>query len=677
MKVSSIFIIALMIVLSTTLHAISGKSSNNERTFDSSVYNQVGNMQLRVSNYGCLGSDTNTESSWPSLEYPANSGIDYLNIGALWIGAKKHRRNSDGQVLYWLAQEPHATPADSAMTITQDDPLWTPLKSLVMDTLVTVGYDGDENLYELLPAYNILEGNHENMSQLYSTYNAQDTVFQSFLHLTSPRPFELPDPTESYCFSVVSPIPEITPGIETLTSYYYDYSPFGTTGDRDLGIDHLSSIHYPLHIAVKQQSYTWPYSNYRDLIVIKYTIINTSPVDTLFDLNTGIYMDCDCGPQSWSPSYRAADDVSGYISGQNYEFAYSRDHDGDAGLTNALIGTKLVIPNYQDILLHTCWYWKLGDGPDDNDAMQLPYSFSPHKTPNEKYWLMMNHNPNANKYVSLRQDDNQSYEQPTACDTRYLNSVFTSPMGFHPDSNSLYLPPNGSFDVYMAIFKGYDFEDLKASSMFATDFINSNFDMDYDPNEPTMPFAVNMHQTDAGLVSFHWLSCTTPSHFDLMYKLADAPASTWQSVSVDGILREGTISNLQDLTEYDFKLASIFNVNNNEVYLESPVQTLYIDNASSNHDQGTVTYTNSILTYPNPFHKQLLIEITNKELKPSLVEIFNIRGQKIKELIENDPNANIVWDGTDTNGHAVGNGIYLIRAKSGNTTSFQKVLLLK
>jgi hypothetical protein len=56
--------------------------------------------------------------------------------------------------------------------------------------------------------------------------------------------------------------------------------------------------------------------------------MNTVYMDTLFDCAMGIYMDCDCGPQVWGRE-KAEDDVSGYVKGSVYEFAYTRDADGD------------------------------------------------------------------------------------------------------------------------------------------------------------------------------------------------------------------------------------------------------------------------------------------------------------------------------------------------------------
>ena len=53
----------------------------------------VGNLQMHVCNWGCFGSypgSTLPFSESPSAQWPANSGVEYLYIAGLWVGAKKN-----------------------------------------------------------------------------------------------------------------------------------------------------------------------------------------------------------------------------------------------------------------------------------------------------------------------------------------------------------------------------------------------------------------------------------------------------------------------------------------------------------------------------------------------------------------------------------------------------------
>lgn len=59
---------------------------------DGSCVHNVGNLQMNVTNWGCFGSypsSTLAMSEAPSMQWPANSGVEYLYIAGLWVGAKK------------------------------------------------------------------------------------------------------------------------------------------------------------------------------------------------------------------------------------------------------------------------------------------------------------------------------------------------------------------------------------------------------------------------------------------------------------------------------------------------------------------------------------------------------------------------------------------------------------
>lgn len=84
--------------------------------------------------------------------------------------------------------------------------------------------------------------------------------------------------------------------------------------------------------------------------------------------------------------------------------------------------------------------------------------------------------------------------------------------------------------------------------------------------------------------------------------------------------------------------------------------------------------------YPNPFGKDTAIPYTLKEAGKVRIEIYNLKGQKLKTLV-NEPKssgANLVhWDGTDEQGREVSNGIYFCRLSSGSQQSTQKLIRIK
>ncbi len=84
--------------------------------------------------------------------------------------------------------------------------------------------------------------------------------------------------------------------------------------------------------------------------------------------------------------------------------------------------------------------------------------------------------------------------------------------------------------------------------------------------------------------------------------------------------------------------------------------------------------------YPNPFNPETTISFYIPTSGNLSLDIFNLRGQKIKSLVNEHKNAGqhkIVWDGRDDNNKRLASGIYLYKLKSGNYTRSKKMILLK
>jgi len=84
--------------------------------------------------------------------------------------------------------------------------------------------------------------------------------------------------------------------------------------------------------------------------------------------------------------------------------------------------------------------------------------------------------------------------------------------------------------------------------------------------------------------------------------------------------------------------------------------------------------------YPNPFNPSTTIEFSIPEKSNIKVEIYNTRGQKVKDLISIEmlkgPHK-VVWDGKDNNGGAVSSGIYFACLESNGSRSTRKLMLMK
>jgi hypothetical protein len=84
--------------------------------------------------------------------------------------------------------------------------------------------------------------------------------------------------------------------------------------------------------------------------------------------------------------------------------------------------------------------------------------------------------------------------------------------------------------------------------------------------------------------------------------------------------------------------------------------------------------------FPNPFNPNLSISFCLEETQDVKLEVFNIKGQKVKSLVNEifrPDNYNIVWSGDDNRGSKVSSGVYYIRLQIGNNIVNEKVILMK
>jgi len=84
--------------------------------------------------------------------------------------------------------------------------------------------------------------------------------------------------------------------------------------------------------------------------------------------------------------------------------------------------------------------------------------------------------------------------------------------------------------------------------------------------------------------------------------------------------------------------------------------------------------------YPNPFNPSTTISYRIPETGPVSLEIFNIRGQTVRRLVDRVQPAgphHAVWDGRDGAGGQAASGIYFCRLRAGDRMETRKMALLR
>ena len=84
--------------------------------------------------------------------------------------------------------------------------------------------------------------------------------------------------------------------------------------------------------------------------------------------------------------------------------------------------------------------------------------------------------------------------------------------------------------------------------------------------------------------------------------------------------------------------------------------------------------------YPNPFNPNTSFRFTLAKSSKVKIEIFNIVGQRVRTLVDEDMKAGAYvaeWDGQDDKGVSVSSGIYFYRMQAADFSEMKKMLLVK
>jgi hypothetical protein len=84
--------------------------------------------------------------------------------------------------------------------------------------------------------------------------------------------------------------------------------------------------------------------------------------------------------------------------------------------------------------------------------------------------------------------------------------------------------------------------------------------------------------------------------------------------------------------------------------------------------------------FPNPFNPQTTIRFEVAKEGLVTIDIFNIRGQRVKRLVNDNLSAGnhqVVWTGHDENGNSMSSGLYFYRVRTEDSSVTKKMMLLK
>lgn len=299
-------LIALVSVLIFMLHSpASAKKEDREWNdklkqldqiwvYDGTGIHNVGNLQMHVTNWGCFGSYP--ASNWPTAEYPsaqwpANSGVEYLYIAGLWVGARKGGIPVVSTAAYQIEFRPPGT----------EDP----------NAKIYTAFEGIQNGARLpSPDDDDKDGVSDEDWQNGEDDDGDGKIDEDFGAI----------------------------GKQMFTCWFTDDEANATQ---------IYPEHTPLHLFVRQESYQWEEEQFYDFVGIEYKIKNYGS-DIVEDVFVGFFADGDAGPRDREQYWQ--DDCTGLWEGircaqkgarqvpVRMSVAYFYDKDGDEGMTTGYVG---------------------------------------------------------------------------------------------------------------------------------------------------------------------------------------------------------------------------------------------------------------------------------------------------------------------------------------------------
>ena len=267
--------------------------------FDGTGIHNVGNLQMHVCNWGCFGSYPSSRfptADFPSAQWPANSGVEYLYIAGLWIGARKGGIPVVSTAAYDREFRPPGT----------DDP----------NAKIYTSFEGIQNGARL-PSPD--DDDKDGLSDE-DWLNGEDDDGDGKID-------------EDY--GAISK--------QMFTCWFTDDEPNAVQ---------IFPEHTPLHLFVRLESYQWEEKQFYDFVGVEYKITNYGN-DIIEDLYVGFFADGDAGPrdreQYWMDdctSFFPRPGTEGIRCAQRgesqvpvrMEVAYFYDKDGDDGMTTGYLG---------------------------------------------------------------------------------------------------------------------------------------------------------------------------------------------------------------------------------------------------------------------------------------------------------------------------------------------------
>ncbi|MDY6916034.1 MAG: FlgD immunoglobulin-like domain containing protein, partial [Candidatus Cloacimonadota bacterium] len=158
------------------------------------------------------------------------------------------------------------------------------------------------------------------------------------------------------------------------------------------------------------------------------------------------------------------------------------------------------------------------------------------------------------------------------------------------------------------------------------------------------------------------------THYNV-YRDGEVVGTPTNTVYLDSEVPDGT---------YEYYVTAVYS----DTYESEPSVVIEVEHSTSSNDNPTVPAVTELKgNYPNPFNPTTQIKFALAEPGKVSLEIFNVKGEKVKTLVNGNleaTNHSVVWNGKDDKNKQVSSGIYYYRLQiDGKTEAVKKCILLK
>ncbi len=138
------------------------------------------------------------------------------------------------------------------------------------------------------------------------------------------------------------------------------------------------------------------------------------------------------------------------------------------------------------------------------------------------------------------------------------------------------------------------------------------------------------------------------------------------------------VNNLIRINENRYMLIGYTNSNNN--YCDDIFVIIFEINPTNVEGESYIPKDFLYNNYPNPFNPSTTINYSIAEASEVMLQIYNVSGQIIKELVNDHKNSgfySILWDGKNDSGDFVSSGVYFCLLTAGKKNFINKLALIK